>query len=227
MGFGTLFIGYFFLINVTPYYTYTDVICASVMLLALYKLSRVNKSFFGGMVSTAVFTLLSLAELALLFIGTFISIEQTFITEYLLVALRYTVIFVITVFILRGIYEVATEVDAAPLATRAKASLPLAAVFLLDAAFEMPFAADVIGSFVVYIYFALFVSLIIYIANVLIVIYKAYMQICMPEDLEPKDKKSKFGFMNRYWEHIEEKSKKYAEYKMQSQTSKKKRKKKK
>jgi hypothetical protein len=128
---------------------------------------------------------------------------------------------------LRGIHEVAVEVDAPALAMRAKTSLPFAAVFLLDAAFEMPFMADLIGSFVIYIYFALFVSLIIYIANTLIVIYRAYMQICMPEDIEPKEKKSKFGFMNRYWEHIEEKSKKYAEYKMQSQTSKKKKKRKK
>ena len=225
MGFGTLFIGYFFLINVTPYYAYTDIIAASVMLLGLYKLSSVNKSFFGGMVSTVIFTIMSLLELVMVLLGTFISINQPVITEYVLVALRYIVIFVLTVFILRGIYEVAYEVDARALALRSKASLPFAVILLLDAAFEMPFMADLIGNFVLYIYFALFICLIVYIANTLILIYRAYMQICMPEDLEPKEKKSKFGFMDKYWEHIEEKSKKYAEYKMQSKTSKKKRKK--
>ena len=225
MGFGTLFIGYFFLINITPYYAYTDVIAASVMLLGLYRLSGVNKSFFGGTVSAAAFTLLSLAELVLLLLEPFVNINQTVITECILVASRYTVIFIMTVFILRGIYEVATEVDASALAARARSSLPFAVIFLLDAAFEMPFLAELIGNFVFYIYFAILIALVIYIANTLIVIYKAYMQICMPEDLEPKEKKSKFGFMNRYWEHIEEKSKKYAEYKMQSSQSKKKRRK--
>lgn len=227
MGFGTLFIGYFFLINITPYSAYTDIIGAAVMLLALYKLSGINKSFFGGAVSSAVFTLFSLYEFVLLLLDTFGITKTVEAVSYVNAAIRYAIVFVLTVFILRGIYEVAREVDAPALAARAKSSVPLAAVFLVNAALELPFLADLIGKIILYIYFAVLLALVVYVANNLIVIYRAYMQICMPEELEPKEKKSKFGFMNKYWEHIEEKSRSYAEYKMQSKESKKKRKRKK
>ena len=42
MGFGLLFIGYFFLLNLT-YFEYTDLLGALVMFLAFYKLQTVNK----------------------------------------------------------------------------------------------------------------------------------------------------------------------------------------
>ena len=44
MGFGTLFFGYFLILNVT-YYGFTDAIAAAVMLLGFYKLSTVNSYF--------------------------------------------------------------------------------------------------------------------------------------------------------------------------------------
>ena len=52
MGFGTLFIGYFFLLNISNF-TYTDIIAGMVVLLGLYKLSSVNKQFFYGAVCAA------------------------------------------------------------------------------------------------------------------------------------------------------------------------------
>ena len=64
MGFGTLFIGYFLLLNLT-YYGFTDVIAASVMLLGLYKLSPVNKYFRAAALSSGVFLAFSLGELGI------------------------------------------------------------------------------------------------------------------------------------------------------------------
>ena len=50
----------------------------------------------------------------------------------------------------------------------------------------------------------------------LILIYNCYMQICMPEDLLPKEsKKSKLEFINKFAEHEEEKRREYAEYKLE------------
>ena len=62
MGFGTLFIGYFLLLNLT-YYGFTDVIAASVMLLGLYKLSGVNKYFKAAAISSGALLVFSLGEL--------------------------------------------------------------------------------------------------------------------------------------------------------------------
>ena len=40
------------------------------------------------------------------------------------------------------------------------------------------------------------------------------MQICMPEELNKAPKKSKFEFLNKFYDSIEEKSRAYAEYKL-------------
>ena len=48
------------------------------------------------------------------------------------------------------------------------------------------------------------------------VVFSAYYRICMPEDqgVEFKEKKSKFGFVNAFRAHEEEKQREYAEYKL-------------
>ena len=70
MGFGTLFIGYFFLINIS-YFTYTDIIAGMIMLLGLYKLSSVNKPFFYGAICAGIFALFSLFEFVVTVLGIF------------------------------------------------------------------------------------------------------------------------------------------------------------
>ena len=62
MGFGTLFIGYFLLLNVT-YYTFTDIIAALVMAMGLYKLSSVNRQFKGAFFSSIALAAIGLVEL--------------------------------------------------------------------------------------------------------------------------------------------------------------------
>ena len=71
MGFGTLFIGYFLILNIT-YYSFTDIIAALIMLLGLYKLSTVNKHFKLGTYSCIGFSCFALVELITQLIITFI-----------------------------------------------------------------------------------------------------------------------------------------------------------
>ena len=219
MGFGTLFIGYFFLINIS-YYAYTDIISAMVMLLGLYKLSEVNKNFKYGSFATVGFSFIALSEIIMSFIGLFGSFAWIDSLAPYIASMRFAVIFMLSYFILKGIGEVAEEVKAMALFRTAKASVPLSTVFLVYAAFELPFVSRIFGTAVAYIFFALLLSIVAFIFSNLVTIYKAYMQICMPEDLKKQAKPSKFEFMNRFYDSMEKKSQKYAEYKLTKQQNK-------
>ena len=51
----------------------------------------------------------------------------------------------------------------------------------------------------------------------LVTIYRAYMKICMPDDIDndTPDKPSKFEFINKHREHTIQKQREYAEYKLE------------
>lgn len=219
MGFGTLFIGYFFLINIS-YYEYTDIIAAMVMLMGLYKLSEFNRGFKTAFALSGVFALFSLAQITLTALEIFI--ERSAITSALayMNVPRCVLLLGLTYAILLGISDVATEVEANELASRAKRSLPFSFLYAIIAVAELPVLSDLLGKSVAYIYFTLLVAEVIFIAINLVTVYRAYMQICMPEDLEVGVKKSRFDFVNRYRAYEEKKSGEYAEYKLERERKK-------
>ena len=225
MGFGTLLIGYFFLVNIT-YFEYTDIIAAMIMLMGLYKLSGVNKSFRNGMISSVLFAIFSLSEIIITVISLFgggITVVNPYIA-----ATRYILIFVLTLFTLRGVREVADEVDASDLASTAKRLIPLCAIFAVAALFELPFISSLFGKIAAYIFFVLIVALFVYVLSVFFALYKAYMQICMPEDImKEKAMKNSGGVWDKFFSSLEDKGREYAEYKLNKriQKSNKKRKK--
>ena len=219
MGFGTLFIGYFFLVNIS-YYAYTDIIAAMVMLLGLYKLSEFNKSFKYGSFAAIGFAVVSLAEISISFINILGSFDWTEAVSPYISSVRYTVIFMLSYFILKGIGAISEEVDARALAATAKASFPLSVIYLVYAAFELPFISAIFGSVVAYIFFALLIAVFAFTISNLVTIYKAYMQICMPEDQKRTTKASKFEFMNKFYDSMEKKSQQYAEYKLKKRQDK-------
>ena len=61
MGFGTLFIGYFLLLNVT-YYSFTDLVAALIMAVGLTKLSTVNRYFKYASFAALGFAAVGLVE---------------------------------------------------------------------------------------------------------------------------------------------------------------------
>jgi hypothetical protein len=224
MGFGILFIGYFFLIN-PSYFQYTDIIGAAVMLLGLYKLSRYDRSFFRATISAAIFFIISLGELAVSLLDMIIGASDA---VYYLYAARYISVLVLTVFILLGIRSIASEVEADELAARAKLSLPLTAIFGAAAILEIPIfntlgegAALVLG----WVAFTVLLASVVFVVNTLIIIYRAYMQICLPEQLH-RSVKGKGGFMDKYWSHLESGAKEYAEYRQSRRAAKKEKRKK-
>ena len=197
------------------------------MLLGLYKLSTVNRGFRYAFITDIPFFVFSASEVALVVFESFFGKNiLTSITSYVGVA-RYALILILTVFVLSGIRDVAAEVDASALFARARASLPLSAVFGIAAALELPFLTELdktVSVIIGWIAFAVILSVVVYTVNVLIVIYRAYLEICMPSENTPKSS-SGGGMMDKYWSHLEERSRTYAEYKRQKRESKNKRKK--
>ena len=64
MGFGTFFIGYFLILDIS-YYLLTDIIAAAVMMLSLARLSRFNRGFSAAFCAAGIFTAFSLVELGI------------------------------------------------------------------------------------------------------------------------------------------------------------------
>lgn len=216
MGFGTLFIGYFLLLNVT-YYTFTDVIAALVMALGLFKLGAVNRQFKGAFYSAIAMAIVGFVELVFQVYAMFIPESDIFLLSYTDIP-RYLIIAVLTLFILMGIENVADEVGLFELARRARLTMPFsfgayAILSILSIhALEVIIDTRILTVISVIMLISTFIIIIIN----LITVYSAYMRICMPEDKDNdiSDRESKFEFVNKYREHNAEKQREYAEYRL-------------
>lgn len=211
MGFGTLFIGYFLLINIT-YFSYTDAIAAMIMLTGLYQLSAVNRGFRRAATASAVFAVIAVAELVLTFIGFFVYTNTLNTALSYLGVLRYAAIFTVSLFMNQGIHEVASEVDAPELASTAKRSMPLCSAFAIASVLELPFLSALIGKAIAYVYFITATAVVFLVISNLVTIYKAYSQICMPDQIDKSKKQKKNSILNKFYESMENSGKEYAEY---------------
>lgn len=213
MGFGTLFIGYFFLVNIS-YFEYTDIISSMVMLLGLYNLSRFNRGFKMGFFFTSAFALFSFTELAFVILDLFgiTSIGEDFAMIFSIP--RYLLIFALTVSLLIGIKDIACEVEAYDLSKKASSVIPFTSAYVIMAICDIPMTSNLLGVAMPYVYTALLIMHLVIVTTVLITVYKAYSTICMPDDLEVKTKKSRFAFINKFREREEKKNREYADYKI-------------
>ena len=211
MGFGTLLVGYFLLLNVT-YYSFTDLIGALIITLALYKLRGVNDFFKYGMTASGAFAALGAAEFIVAALSMF-GIKASIPTA--INSSREFIICIITVLMLLGIKSIADEVDLPKISARAKRMLPIAfAVYPITIILDAPIIFDKVEPVVVAAIFALtLVATIFLVIYNLITIYSCYMYICMPSDVEIKEKKSKLDIVNKFREHETEKVLEYQKYK--------------
>ena len=214
MGFGTLFFGYFLLINNVVYCGFTDPIAALIMLLGLYKLSSVNRYFRYAAYMAVGFAAFSLVELGLCATELFLpSAALLAYTPYVSMA-RSAVIAVLTATLLRGIWDVAEEVELDDLAKRAKTMVTVSAaayafLILMDTPLlisGLPTAVIAVLSLVAVLGIPVLV-----IVN-LTVIHGAYMYICMPDEKTGGEKRSRFAFVNEYRRRKAEKDAEYIEY---------------
>ena len=216
MGFGLLFIGYFLLLNLTNP-GYTDLIAGLITVMAFYKLSRVNKYFRMNIVPSIMLSVFGVFELFAEFADMF-GIDMTEIASYF-PAPRYLIVGIITVIMLHGIEDVANEVEAIETKFKAKIARPISLVlFPVCAVLEFPAITSLIpnGLPIAIVGTVSIIATFAAIIYNLVTIYSAYMHICMPEDVDndPKDKPSRFGFVNKFRAHQEEKQREYADYKL-------------
>ena len=229
MGFGTLFLGYFLLLNIY-YYGFTDLIAALVMAIALQKLSSVNAPFKKAFFASLVFGFVGAVEMALGFIDMFFPVlNASAIIPYIDIP-RYIIAAILTLLIFSGIEEVSREVGLSVLAARARISMIFSlAVYFLSSILSVPLTSDFIPVkvFATAGVIIQFTTLFVVGLN-LYVIYKAYAKICMPEDneLDMEEAPSRFEFVNRHREHTKQKQREYAEYKLEKMKKKASRKKK-
>ncbi len=217
MGFGTLFVGYFLLLNIS-YYGFTDIICALVMTFALYKLSPINQGFKRASWVGMAFAVFALFELVLAAIDMFFpSVELGALVSSVGMARSFTVC-ILTVFMLIGMRDICREVELSNLSVRCNRAIFVTfAVYSLNIIWQ---TSDLFGNFNVQL--VLIVGILIILATLLLVsvnlisIYGCYMNICMPNEQKKskENEKSRFGFVNRFREHEEEKQREYAEYRL-------------
>lgn len=216
MGFGILFVGYFFLINFA-YCEFTDTLSAALMLYALYKLSPINESFKWGLYSTLAFTLFSVAELSAEFYDMFSPIPQGSLFLTVIVMARHIVLATVTSFIMLGIKDVAEEVGLRELRFKATRNFYISiGVYLAGFILESAALSSFVPAKVLAVLYVLITFVTVFVIAVnLATIFSAYMQICMPGEEKMEAKKSKFAFVNDFRRHEEEKTREYAEYRME------------
>ena len=212
MGFGTLFIGYILLLNmVQP--AASDAFAGFIILLALLKLSRFNPSFARAKWASAAFAGLGVIELPLFLLSMlFPEVKSIYLqVDAYILMLRFVAIAVMTYFILWGIAEIASEVELDDVPRRAKflANANLI-VRVLFAVFYLPIGVlDILYAVAILLEFILVIT-------ILFVIWRCYMMICMPEDINGKKQKpSRFAFVNEYRRRQEEKEREMQEYRLE------------
>lgn len=218
MGFGTLFFGYFLLLNITYFY-FTDLIAALIMAMSLNKLSSVNKFFKGGFYTALFLALIGAAELALQIYASFApTFDLTGISGYFALA-RYISIATCTAFILLGIEDVSYEVGLDALAKKARRNLIISfIVYAFATLLEIPMLEALVDiKILMRISVFTLLMIIVAVALNLFTIYSAYAKICMPNDKnhDVQDKPSRFEFVNKFREHSAERQKEYAEYRLE------------
>ena len=219
MGFGTLFIGYFLLLNIASY-EFTDAIAAIVMLYGIYKLSSLNKGFKRSLTAVLIFSAFGIFELGYGVYDMFFSFGASSETVISVISLiRYAIVALVTIFVMLGMSEVANEVKLRVLAIKCERvlymTIPIYAMSMLLEAFSI---LELMEYKIVTV-----ISILTLICNIaltilaLICIYSCYMKICMPsQDAKAdKPKTSRFAFVNAFRKHEEEKQREYAEYKLE------------
>ena len=217
MGFGLLFIGYFLFLNVTNY-VFTDLIAGLVTVMAFYKLSTVNKYFRMNVVPSIMFAVFGAFELFSEFADMF-GINTSAIVGYI-AAPRFLLVGILSVIMILGIEAVANEVDVPETKRHAKIAKPLSfVIFPICTVLEFPAVSSIIpeGLPIAIAATVVVIAAFFIIIYNLITIYSAYMRICMPEDVDNNatEKPSRFGFVNKFRKHEEDRAREYAEYKLE------------
>ncbi len=213
MGFGTLFFGYFLILDFA-YYGFSDFLAAAIMLYALYKLAFVNKSFKNAMFSMCAFAVFSIFELVIFVLDMFSVGGDLGAILSAAAALRSLLICIFTVLILLGMRDVCYEVELNYLGKRCHSSvLPVFIIYSLSILLETGGNFSFIPTKYLALtgLFVLLATIVIIVVN-LISIYSCYMKICMPNETRAKKVRKTPKLIESFKKHEERKQQEYIEY---------------
>ena len=227
MGFGTLLFGYFMLLDL-PYQTLTNAVAASLMLFALYKLSYLNRGFRLASYSAMAFTVFALFEAVIEILSMFYIVKlENIAFAIVLNLLRNLFIGATTFLMLVGMRDVAYEVNLKRLSKKCDIFSKISFVIYAINLALLPDFSIIENQNVLYAVYFIYVCASIFTLFVIIMnltlIYSCYNSICMPRDntaRAPVDTKSRFGFVNKFRAHEDEKRREYAEYRMNKKAAK-------
>lgn len=212
MGFGTLFFGYFLLLNIT-YYQFTDIISALIMLYALYKLSSVSPYFKRPMYLSLAFSLFGLAELIIGLMNMFFPTDVITSVVSIVSIARAVVIGLLTLLLLRAMEDIARSLDVERIPARCRTMTVWTMIlYTVQILFESALLNSILPKEAIsIIYMAVILGMLVLPIVNLTIIYGCYMHICLPSDLEHKPKPSRFAFINEFRRRREEKQRREEE----------------
>ena len=217
MGFGTLFVGYFFILNFA-YASFTDAIAGILMLYGLYKLSNVNKWFTISAYLSVGFTVLGVGELVIDVMTSIAIFPSMPLINSIVAIVRVILISVLTAYMLLGMQAVSKEVGLSSLSEICKRLYVLTLpIYTINLALEVMglFSLKEVATLLILSVISLVLNMTLTVL-ILIRIYDCYAKICMPEDKHPEEapKESRFEFVNKFRRHEENKRQEYADYKL-------------
>ena len=194
------------MLNIT-YYTFTDIVAALIMLLGLYKLSSVSPHFRQPMYAAVGFAVFALAELVFGIITLFSPLALAAAVPYVGM-MRSFILGIFTVMILKGCGDICQKLEVLRIPGRCRIMTTVSiAIYGANILLQTPLITSFLpAGLSAALYLAVIVGMIAIVIINLGIIYGCYMNICMPEDLEPKPQKpSRFAFVNEYRRRKEEK----------------------
>lgn len=200
------------MLNITQY-VFTDIVATLVMALGLYKLSSVSPGFKPPMYAAMGFSAFALGELVFGIIKLFMPNKLVMAVTYIGM-IRAFVLAIFTVLLLRACQEICEKLDVGAIPKRCRV---MTVVSVLIYGLDILLATPLITNFLpillsASLYLVVIIGMIVIVIMNLTIIYGCYMNICMPEDLEPKPQKpSRFAFVNEYRRRQEEKKLEEAE----------------
>ncbi len=231
MGFGVLFFGY--LLNLSMFKQFTDVICFLIMLYALIMLSRFNQGFRRAMYLCVPLAIAGGAYFiyeicVMLGVVSYVSIPEsttTLVTSYYAV-LSGILKLTFTAFLLSGIQQIGKETAVPVIELKAARNRFLAFVYYIPYIFtELSYEqGSLMEKIALYAFIPVFIFGIVYHIMNLALIHNCYVWICLEGEENMERKKSRFGFINKLAEKEDKLRDRIVERKREQKAEKKKKK---
>ncbi len=215
MGFGTLILGYFLMyaFSISEVYFFADIIGAAIVIFAFSKLAQYNRYFACAM-------WLCLAYLALCAYGAMSLMFELYgassAVAYLLLFSKSIISCAMHTVMFLGIRGISLGADSVKLAGRAKRNMVITAIYYTLYIVLSAVSLAVESYILSYVSAVLQIFYLVCIVLNLILIYSSFGTLCPADEDENEVKRSRFGFINKMNDKMDDFEKKSNEYRRES-----------